>query len=391
MTILGIIAEYDPFHNGHLYHMTEAKKRIRPDFTYVVLSPCMKQRGTFSMLSPLDRACLTLEAGADAVFSLPVLWTIRDAEHYALGVVSLLSRLGATHLAFGVETDDLPLLRHAADLLESPSAAFESRLKDVLSRGAGFPSALSETMRTMLPRASDLLDHPNNVLAVSYLRAIRRLNASISPVPIRRTGNYHDSLIDPVSPSASALRGALLRGNYSEALAAMPPYAAALIRKRFLERRIPDPGIADTLLLSRLRSMSVSDYAQLPDVSEGLENALRHASQSVTGRDELIGALTGVRYPAARISRLCACALLQVTPEDIFSLSLPESALLLGLKKNPEMTALWKDLPVPVVSSFTEWKKAAHPADLLAWRLWAQCCRLPDTLPFTEKTVSQSL
>ena len=388
MNILGIIAEYDPFHNGHLYHITEAKKRVRPDFTYIVLSPCLKQRGTFSLLSPLDRARLALEAGADAVFALPVLWTIRDAEHYALGAVSLLSRLGATHLAFGVETDDLPLLRHAADLLESPSAAFEGVLKDVLSHGAGFPSALSEAMRTILPRASDLLDHPNNVLAISYLRALRRLNASISPVPIRRAGDYHNSFIDPVSPSASALRDALLRGSYSEAWAAMPPYAAALIRKRFLERRVPDPLIGDTMLVSRLRSMSVSDYTRLPDVSEGLENALQHASQTATGRNELIGALTGVRYPSARISRLCACALLQITPEDILSLSLPESALLLGLKKNPEMTALWKDLPLPVISSFTEWKKTAHPADLLAWRLWAQCCRLPDTLPFTEKTIS---
>jgi predicted nucleotidyltransferase len=388
MTILGIIAEYDPFHNGHLYHLNEAKKRVQPDFTYIVLSPCLKQRGTFSMLSPLDRACLALEAGADAVFALPVLWTVRDAEHYALGAVSMLSRLGATHLAFGVETDDLPLLRRAAELLESPSAAFERALKEALSRGAGFPSAVSAAAHAVLPQASDLLNHPNNVLAVSYLRAVRRLNASITPVPIRRKGNYHDSCIDPAFPSASALRDALLRGNYGEAFAAMPSRSVSLIRRRFLEGRIPDPAVGDTLLLSRLRSMSGADYTRLPDLSEGLENALRSAALTFRGRDELIRALTGVRYPAARISRLCACALLQATAEDILSLPLPESALLLGLKKDPGMTALWKDLPLPVVSSFTEWKKTAHPADLLAWRLWAQCCHLPDTLPFSEKTVS---
>ena len=388
MSILGIIAEYDPFHNGHLYHLAEAKKRVQPDFTYIVLSPCLKQRGTFSMLSPLDRARLALEAGADAVFALPVLWAVRDAEHYALGAVSLLSRLGATHLAFGVETDNLKLLRSAADLLESPSSAFESVLKNTLSSGIGFPSALSSAVRKALPQAADLLDHPNNVLAVSYLRAIRQIKATLTPVPIPRTGDYHSSFIMPDSPSASALRDALFRGNYGDAYAGMPPYAVSLIRRRFLERCMPDPEIRNTLLISRLRSMSVSDYAQLPDLSEGLENALRHASQSASGRDELIGMLTGVRYPAARISRLCAHALLQVTPEDILSLPLPENALLLGLKKKPDMTALWKDLPVPVISSFTEWKKAAHPADLLAWRLWAQCCRLPDTLPFTEKTVS---
>jgi len=388
MTILGIIAEYDPFHNGHLYHLNEARKRVQPDFTYIVLSPCLKQRGAFSLLSPSDRARLVLEGGADAVFTLPVLWTVRDADHYALGAVSMLSRLGATHLAFGVETDDLSLLRRAADLLESPSTAFEGVLKGVLSRGNGYPSALSAAVRTVLPQVADLLDHPNNVLAVSYLKAIRRLCSSILPVPIRRTGNYHDSFIDPVSPSASAIRGALLRGSYSQAYSAVPPWSEALIRRRFLEKCIPDPAVADTLLLSRLRSMSAADYAQLPDLSEGLENALQHAALTSSRQDELIGMLTGVRYPAARISRLCACALLQAVPEDFLSLPLPESALLLGLRKNPEMTALWKSLPLPVISSFTEWKKTAHPADLLAWSLWAQCCHLPDTLPFSEKTVS---
>ena len=388
MTILGIIAEYDPFHNGHLYHLNEAKKLVQPDFTYVVLSPCLKQRGSFSLLSPPDRARLALEAGADAVFALPVLWTVRDADHYALGAVSMLSRLGATHLAFGVETDDLSLLRRTADLLESPSAAFEGVLKGVLSRGSGYPSALSSAVRTVLPQAADLLDHPNNVLAVSYLKAIRRLGASILPIPIRRTGNYHDRIINPACPSASAIRGALLRGSYSQAYAAVPSYSEALIRRRFLEKCIPDPAVADTLLLSRLRSMSAADYAQLPDLSEGLENALRHAAFTASRQDELIGMLTGVRYPAARISRLCACALLQAAPEDFLSLPLPESALLLGLRKNPEMTALWKSLPLPAISSFTEWDKTAHPADLLAWSLWAQCCHLPDTLPFSEKTVS---
>ncbi len=388
MTILGIVAEYDPFHNGHLYHMTEAQKTVRPDLTYIVLSPCLKQRGDFALLPPTDRAGLALEAGADAVFALPVLWTVRDAEHYALGAVSLLSRLGVTHLAFGAETDDLPLLHRVAELLESPSTVFERILKDLLSHGVGYPAALSAAVGKALPRAADLLSHPNNVLAVCYLRAILRLHAFMLPVPIHRRGNYHEQSVNPNAPSASALRGALLRGCYSEAYSAMPAYAAALIRRRLLEKRMPDSGIEDTLLLSRLRSMSASAFAMLPDVSEGLENALRRAAQTASGRKELITMLTGTRYPAARISRLCAYALLQVTQEDLSSLPLPENALLLGLKRKAEMTVLWKKQTLPVVSSFTEWKKTAHPADLLTWRLWAQCCRLPDTLPFSEKIIS---
>ena len=388
MKILGVAAEYDPFHNGHLHHLSEAKKLVSPDLTFVVLSPCLKQRGELSLLSPADRARCALEAGADAVFALPVLWTVRDAEHYALGCVSLLSSLGITHLAFGAETPDPELLQKAADLLESPSRCFDSALKQALSSGAGYPAALSSALAAALPEAAGLLDRPNNTLAVCYLRAVRKLGLSVQPVIIRRSGEYHASGVDVSFPSASAVRDSLLRGNYGPAFAAVPPFTGDILRRRFLERRIPDSSVLDSLLLSRLRSMTGPEYLQLPDISEGIENALQEAAVSAADRSSLISSLAGKRYPAARISRLCASALLGVTRDTLDTLPLPESALLLGLRKNAEMTARWKDLPVPVVSSFTEWKTAAHPADLAAWRLWAQCCHLPDTLPFTEKTVS---
>ena len=387
MKILGIVAEYDPFHNGHLYHLQEAKRRVRPDLTYVVLSPCFMQRGALSVLSPADRAECALEAGADAVFALPVRWTVRDAEHYALGSVSMLSRLGVTHLSFGAETADADLLSRAASLLESPVPAFQGILKDVLSAGAGYPAAVSSALSAVLPGADSLLSGPNSILAVCYMRAAQRLGLTLQLVPIPRSGGYHASGIDPECPSASALRDSLARGSYADVFAAVPPYTAALLRRRFLDGRVPDESVLDALLLSRLRSMSAEEYSRLPDLSEGLENALASAAQTAGSRRELIASVAGKRYPAARISRLCACALLGLTKDRTDLAPLPEHALLLGLRDRPEMTALWKSLPIPVISSFTEWKKTAHPEDLAAWRLWAQCCHLPDTLPFSEKTV----
>ena len=388
MKILGIVAEYDPFHRGHLHHITEAIRRASPDLVFVVLSPCFKQRGELSLLSPSDRARLALEAGADAVFSLPVLWTVRDAEHYALGAVSLLSNLGVTDLAFGAETADESLLLRAADLLENPSPAFSALLKEKLSSGAGYPAALSGTFSSLLPEAAGLLDRPNNILAVCYLRAMLRLNLSLRPVIIPRAGSYHAAGIDPVSPSASAIRDSLLRGCYTAAFDAVPSFTADLLRRRFLEGHIPDEHLLDAILLSRLRSMSDEEYSLLPDLSEGMENAMRAAASVSLTRAELVTALSGRRYPAARISRLCAAALLGITRNDVENAPLPDHALLLALRKRPEMTALWKSLPFPVISSFTEWRKTAAPYDLAAWRLWAQCSRLPDTLPFTEKLIS---
>ena len=180
MAILGIVAEYDPFHNGHLHHIINAKKQAGAELTYVVLSPCLKQRGTLSLLSPHDRARCALEAGADAVFALPVLWTVRDAENYALGAVSLLASLGATHIAFGAETDNLPLLRRAADILQSQAGTLEPVLRDMLASGCGYPAALSAALSAVLPEARGLLDHPNNTLAVCYLRALRRLSLPLT-------------------------------------------------------------------------------------------------------------------------------------------------------------------------------------------------------------------
>lgn len=387
--ILGIVAEYDPFHHGHLYHLEEAKKRVSPAWTCVVLSPCLKQRGALPLLSPADRARCALEAGADAVFALPVLWTVRDAEHYALGAVSLLGSLGVTHLAFGAETDDLNLLWAAARLLEDPSPAFRASLKEALASGAGYPAALSRAAAGFLPAAAKgLLEKPNSILAVCYLRAILHLGLEMVPVPVRRSGSYHASRVDPAFPSASALRDCLSRGNYAEAFRALPAFSADRIRQRFLEGRVPDPQILDALLLHRLRSMPEEEYRLLPDLSEGMENALRTASKTCRGARDLIASLTGRRYPAARISRLCAFAMLGVTREDLSSLPLPDRALLLGLRRNPDMTAAWKSLPLPVVSSFSEWAKTAHPAETASWRLWAQCCRLGDTLPYSEKTVA---
>ena len=383
--ILGVIAEYDPFHNGHLYHLTEAKKQVRPDLTYIVLSPCVRQRGELSLLSPADRAFCALSAGADAVFCLPVLWTVRDAEHYALGAVSLLARLGATHLAFGAETADTVLLRQAAEHLERPSPAFQRALKDRLSSGTGYPAAVSAALSASLPDADGLLGKPNNILAVCYLRAVLRLGLSLRPVAVPRSGNYHAAEVSPVSPSASALRESLSRGSYAASYAALPDWSASLVRRRYLDGRVPDPRVFDALLVSRLRAMSGKELAGLPDLSEGMEHALRAAAVSARGREDLVASLAGKRYPAARISRLCCSALLGLTAEQADSAPLPDRALLLGLRRNPRMTALWNSLPIPVVSSYTEWKKAAHPSDLAAWRLWAMCCRLPDTLPFTEK------
>ena len=383
MSILGIVAEYDPFHSGHLHHLRLSMESVFPSAVLVALSGPFKQRGEPALLSPFVRAECALACGADAVFALPGLWTVRDAEHYALGAVSMLASLGATHLAFGAETADLSLLQRTADLLENPRAALRDALHAALDAGKGYPAALAEAAGACIPESRPLLHHANNILAVCYLRAIRRLGLPLVPVIVPRAGSYHSDRIDPVSPSASALRESLRRGAW-ESLSALPEVSASAVRAAFLFREIPDSGRLDAVLLEKLRSITPEEASRLPDCTEGLGTALLNAAACADSRAELISMLTTRRYSSARISRLCACALLGITQDRLERAPLPSAALLLAIKKNPSLTGSWKNSPVRILPA-SGWQEYADPEDLAAWRLWSCACRLPSSYPFTQK------
>lgn len=379
MSVLGIIAEYDPFHRGHERHLRLAREAVQPDFTVIAMSACMKQRGEPAMLSPYDRAACALEAGADAVFALPTVWTMRDAEHYALGAVSMLAGLGATHLAFGAENADPEALWALARKLETPGTAFREALHGLLTEGHGYPRAMSLAMDREAPALGEILRKPNNILAVCYLRAILKTGAGLIPVPIPRNGAYRDETIHPEAPSAQALRDALARGNYGPAVEGLTEKSREAVRTAFLDGSVPREERMDTLLMDRLRSMTREEIRALPDVREGLEDRIREAARLCTGRRELIEAVSGRRYPEARISRICAWSLLGMTEERLRAEPLPEKAVLLGLRPHPELTKAWRSGRIQVTS---EWE---DETDLAAWRIRNLCAGLPDTLPWTEQ------
>ena len=381
--ILGIAAEYDPFHNGHAKHLAMARAQIQPDFVYTVLSGCFKQRGELAMLSPFDRAACAVAGGADAVFLLPTVWTVRDAEHYAMGAVSLLAGLGATHLAFGAERAELTMMERAAQALEEPAPAFREALRKHLAEGIGYPRAMSLALAGEYPETEGLLDRPNCLLAVCYLRAIRRMKLSVIPVAIPRKGNYHAAEIDPENPSASAIRSALGRGDYGQAFSALPPESRKRIREAFLDGLIPVRRTEDSLLIARLRSMLPDEAAALPDVSEGIGDLILKKAKAVNTRTELLNAVSGRRYPRARISRICAWAMMGKNAEEIGRTPLPDETLLLSMRANPEMTARWRDIGIRIASGLRE-----LPSDP-AWNIWTQCAGLPADWPYRQRMILQ--
>ena len=278
MRVLGVIAEYNPFHRGHAYHLMKARRAAQADYVVAVMSTCFTQRGDAAMLSPGDRARMALACGADAVFALPAVWAVRDAEHFALGGVALLDGMGVDAISFGAEEDDLSRLTASARLLENPDVALQDALHQGLERGMPYPAAMAAAAEASEPGAGAVLSAPNNQLAVCYLRAMTRVGSRMEAYPIKRTADYHATGLTQEMPSATALRGAVERGDWQGVRAAMPVKACDILREAALSGRILSKGALDQALMYRLRTMTEDEFHALPDVSEGIEDRLRAAS-----------------------------------------------------------------------------------------------------------------
>lgn len=263
MRTVGVIAEYDPFHLGHAYHLQQARQRTQADWVLCVMSGCFTQRGQGALLSPAQRARMALESGADVVLELPVPWAVREAEHFALGGISILHRLGCiTHVAFGAETDDLPALSRCAALLEQPSPSLGAAVRERLAQGVSHPAALGGALEALFPGLG--LSKPNNVLGLCYLRALLRLHSSMQPVLVPRAGDYHATDWSGGFPSATAVRGAISRGDWLRVSQALPQRSYALLRAAVQRGELFHPQVLDTLLLYLLRTTGRRPCASCP-------------------------------------------------------------------------------------------------------------------------------
>ncbi len=387
MRIVGVIAEYNPFHAGHAYQLQKARELARADAVVVVMSSVFTQRGDAALLSPADRARMALSCGADAVFALPAAWAVRDAEHFALGGVSVLAGLGCDAISFGTETEDLSLMQEAARLLETPSPEFDADVRARMAGGLPYPAALSAAMEAELPGAAALLDTPNSTLAICYLRAMLRLNAQMDVIPVQRIGSYHDSSLGDTLPSATAVRAAYHRADWRAIRAAMPEEAFAILRHGEEQGGIHRPGSLDAALLYRLRTMSAGDYAALPDVSEGIENRLAAAAQTALSREALLLSAKTRRYPYARLSRLATHALLGLTGSDLPRDGL-SAAWLLGFRREQRvlLSELSARAALPIIGKAADFDRSQpwFQTELRAYDIWSLGAGLPAGLALTQ-------
>lgn len=312
MKIAGVVAEYNPFHNGHAYQIEQMRK-AGATHVAAVMSGAFVQRGEPAILDKWTRARAAVLGGADLVIELPAPFALSSAPEFAFGAVSALAFIGVSMIGFGSESGDMEALKQELCALEAleKAGAFAPFLKE----GMSYPRARQAAFEQTYHRTPCFAD-PNDLLALSYLRAAKRLGVSFEWLAVKRAGAAHDSTTAAGAfASASFLRTHLEQPEILSQY--VPETAFSLYQKAINEQRAPiRMANGERYLLGVLRSLSRAQWAAIPDVTEGLEHRLWRAVRESGSLSEFYDAVKTKRYPHARIRRIACCAALSITQKE---------------------------------------------------------------------------
>ena len=311
MEVIGVVGEFNPFHQGHYRHFARSRAQLGSDAPIVcVMSGDFVQRGSPAVFDKHVRAAAAARCGADLVLELPLPWCVSSAERFAMGGVGLLDSLGfVTHLSFGSEAGDLAPLTALALAAAEPENI--ERIKAQMTEGLSFAAAREKVLHSALGDEAKLLETPNNVLGVEYLKALFSYRSKMTPLTVRRVGAPHDSVSDGPSRSASQLRSMMEAGE--DISACVPAAARSMPREQMAAGRGPVTlESLEQAMISRLRMLRAEDFDALPDATEGLGNRLYKAVRSEPSVDAILSAVKTKRYPLSRLRRMLLCAALGV-------------------------------------------------------------------------------
>ena len=340
MKVTGIIAEYNPFHNGHALQIRAAREEAGADYVVVLLSPCFVQRGETAIADQHTRAEMALLSGADLILELPVRYALGSAPVFAGGGVRILDAAGCIDtLCFGCETMDTGTMEAAADILVRDTEPYRTLLRRHLSSGLSFPLARQEALLACLEGHSrenvlEILTQPNNILGLEYLCAIRRTGSRMTPFPVHRRGDgYHSQTVnDPSSPSAAALRVLIRRKETDpECLEDYIPSASLGV----LLNAIKQQGLPSDDLLSAMLGYCLlqdKDFTCYEDCSPALANRILHTRFSYESFSQYAGLLHTKECTHSRIRRVLLHILLNIQKDS--EEPLPPYARILGFKRD---------------------------------------------------------
>ncbi len=321
--VLGIIAEYNPFHNGHMYHLQKAKEQSGAQYCICVMSGNFVQRGNTSIVNKWKKAEMALLNGVDLVIELPTIYSVASAEGFSLGAIKLLNNLKIVDaISFGTETSDFAALNNISNIVNEEPMKYKSILNSELKKGLSFPKARENALMLYLndnKRYDNILNTPNNILAIEYLKALKKIKSTIQPIPVKREKVYYnDNVIVDEFASATAIRKLLKNEEFSEIRKVVPKSTYQILKKETeLGNVVLDLSRYEKEIIYNLRRMTVSEIAELPDVNEGLEHSLKNAANYSNDITNLINIVKTKRYTVTRIQRILICALLGITKRDV--------------------------------------------------------------------------
>lgn len=402
MNVIGIIAEYNPFHNGHAYQIAHVRKNLHADYIVVAASGDYVQRGEPALLDKYTRARMALSSGADLVLELPVLWSTASAELFADAGISLFEKTGCVNgICFGAESGDLALLRRIADVLADEPTDLKASLKYNLKSGSTFPKAREAALLSYfsgsagqdgaLPVSaealSSLLASPNNILALEYLKALRRRASSITPYLLKREGAaYHETSIlsgaSAIPASASAIRHTLFAdvagacGNSADRASedsadgilhhAMPQEALAILQDYRADFPLLCADDFSGILGYLLLSSSATQLARTADSSPEFANRMQNQLPYYTSFSSFASRLKSKEMTLTRINRILLHSILGITSSDYAcgnALDKIPYLRILGFRKSaaPLLAALKASAAVPLITRSSQALKLLSP------------------------------
>lgn len=366
METAGIIAEYNPFHNGHLFLQRQASQLASA--TAAVLSGYFVQRGEPALFSPFLRAQAALQEGLDLAVSLPTAMSLAPAELFARAGVLALARLGVTRLVFGCESGDAGSFRQAAQTVRAAerSPLFSKLFKE----GMGYPKARSEAVGMLYGKeAQTFLSTPNNQLGICYAAAVEAYAPQMELHPIPRQGvDHHSQTPQGEYASATLLRNQLRQGSFPARY--LPPSAGPLYQNA---PHCPADGL-EQVVLWKLRTMTPAQLAAIAQVGEGLEHRILRAARKAASLEQLLALCGSKRYTNARLRRIFYCALLDISQEE--QTGRPEYLRILGMgAKGREILSAMPQKGIPVTASPAKFQDLTQVRrDALAADLWGLGC-----------------
>lgn len=319
--ILGIVSEYNPFHNGHVRHLQISKQLTKTDFTVAVMSGNFVQRGETALVDKWTRTEMALKSGIDLVIELPTVYALSSAENFADGAVKILNSLGVVDfISFGSEIGEITPLLEVANILYKEPKEFSSLITAQLRSGLSYPKAREIALAQFFgssQKYSSIISNPNNILGVEYLKSLKKHRSHIRPLTIKRDyADYNSTQEKNGIASATAIRTMIK--NKKDISKVIPQESYNLLEKCIKEEKIiPGLAVFEKEIIYTLRKMSLSEIADLPDVSEGLENKIKLAANNFNTLEELILNIKSKRYTQSRIQRILLYALLNISKKDI--------------------------------------------------------------------------